>query len=46
MAEEAGDLGIEMVVLDDGWFGRGTMICGGWETGRRMKRSWDAPWEN
>ena len=47
LAKEAASLGIDMVVMDDGWFREKEMMTilplG---TGRSMKRNWGAAWQS
>lgn len=42
IAAEAKKLGIEMLVMDDGWFGKRCNDECAWETGRSMKPSSEA----
>lgn len=46
LAKEAASLGIDMVVMDDGWFGKETMTILPLGTGGSTKRNWGAVWQN
>lgn len=39
MAEEAADMGVELFVMDDGWFGKEILITAVWETGMSTRKT-------
>ena len=45
LAKEAASLGIDMVVMDDGWFGKRNDDNSSLGTGRSTKRNWGAVWQ-
>lgn len=46
LAKEAASLGIDMVVMDDGWFGKEMTTILPLGTGRSMKRNWEEAWQS
>ena len=46
MAEEAADMGVELFVMDDGWFGKRDSDTTVWETGMSTRKNWAVLFRN